>query len=312
MDKIGVVILNYKNYDLTNDAITSLVNSKFDDSTVLEFYIVDNRSENDSLEEMKKFVSKNSFDKGNEFHFIQSNINGGYAKGVNQGIRSAVSNGCDYIATVNPDITVKEDSINELHRSLKGSDYGIMGPKIYDKEGNIDRTCARKEPTLGVYFFCTGLFNRLFPNNHYIKKHYIDIENVHKSIIDVDIVSGAFMLFKRSALIEIDYFDENTFLYNEEMIISERLKMKNYKTGVNTKSFVYHLGGGSSTNLKTASFLYRELLKSSEYYLSRYKKYPLLMIKSIVLYRRFSYILIYLFKKYGYVHIKVDSYSRPE
>lgn len=291
MDKIGVVILNYKNYDLTNDAITSLVKSTFDDPTVLEFYIVDNHSENDSLEKIEEFVSENSFDAGNTFHFIQSSINGGYAKGINQGIRSAIANRCDYIATVNPDITVKADSMMELHRSLKDSDYAMMGPKIYDTEGNIDRTCARKEPTLAGYFFRMGIFQKFFPNNHFIGEHYIDIDDIYSEIIDVDVISGAFMLYKKDALVEIDFFDENTFLYNEEFIIHARLKRSKYKTGVDTKSIVYHLGGGSSQNVTTSMFLVNAELNSLEYYLKTYRQYSYILSKVIIANIRFPIFL---------------------
>ncbi len=263
MDKIGIIILNYKNYDLTIGCIASVVKSSLANLVELEFYIVDNSSGNHSLEKIQEFTVQNSLDTVNSFYFIQSEINGGYAKGVNLGIKKAISSNCNYIATINPDVTVKPDSINELYLSLKGSNYAMMGPKIYDLEGNLDKTCARREPTLAGYFFRLGIFRRIFPNNFFVKNHYINIDNIHSGIINVDIVSGAFMMFKSDILQEIDYFDENTFLYNEEMIIHAKLKRLDCKTGVNTKSIVYHLKGGSSIDIQTAYFLFNEALKSS-------------------------------------------------
>lgn len=283
MDKIGIVILNYKNYDLTNGCIASVVKSSLTNLVKLEFYIVDNSSGNHSLEKIQEFTAQNSLDKVNSFYFIQSEINGGYAKGINLGIKKAISNNCNYIATINPDVTVKTDSINELYLGLKGSDYAMMGPKIYDLEGKLDVTCARREPTLAGYFFRLGIFRKIFPNNSFVKNHYIDIDDINSGIINVDIVSGAFMMFKSDVLQEIDYFDENTFLYNEEMIIHAKLKKLNYKTGINTKSIVYHLGGGSSQNVVTSIFLFNARLQSLEYYLRTYKRYSSFMSKLIIL-----------------------------
>lgn len=296
MEKIGIVILNYKSYHLTIDAIGSLAKSELDDDSTLEFYIVDNHSENSSLEKIDAFIKDNRYDDHFVFDLIQSPINGGYAKGINLGIKKAVMNGCDYIATVNPDIIVKKNSLSNLYNKLKSSEYALLGPKIYDFDGKLDRACARHEPQIMTYFFCAGILEKIFPDNRYLADYYIKVDDIDDSVIDVDAISGAFMLFKKDALITIDYFDENTFLYNEELIIHEKLKKKNLKSGIYTNSVVNHLRGGSTNNVKTAKFLFDSLLESSKYYLSYYRNFSFMTITLIVTYRRLSYLLLYWYK----------------
>lgn len=297
MDKIGIVILNYKSYHLTIDAIESLVKSRFDNDTQIEFYIVDNNSENGSLEMIEEAIKQNRFEDNHIFELIQSPANGGYSKGINQGIKKAVENNCDLVATVNPDILVDIDSLKILHKSMNDLDYAMLGPKIYDHDGHLDKTCARRMPTLGGYFFRLGFFQKLFPNNIFVRQHYIDIDDVQGKIIDADVVSGAFMLFNSDVLREIDYFDENTFLYNEEFIIAERLRRFGYKSGVNTGCTVTHLGGGSSQNVVTSKFLIDSASDSLDYYMRTYKDYPLLLRKIIILNKDLPFHAGIMFKK---------------
>lgn len=89
------------------------------------------------------------------------------------------------------------------------------------------------------------------------------------------------MLVDNFKMKEVDFFDENTFLYAEEPIIAERLKKKNYQIAYYDSIYVKHLHGQTTALLKNKNKLLIEL-DSLLYYFREYKdfnKFELLLIK---------------------------------
>ncbi|MBT9036097.1 hypothetical protein BTJ18_03910 [Lactobacillus delbrueckii subsp. bulgaricus] len=82
-----------------------------------------------------------------------------------------------------------------------------------------------------------------------------------------DAVRGSLQIFRKNVLKEINYYDENTFLYYEENIIAKRLQSKGYLVAVNPNCFYIH-NHQSKGRIKTGQF--RMLLNSMNYYLETY------------------------------------------
>ena len=119
---IYTIILNYNNYDDTVNCINS-----FDAITAFDIKIilVDNASEKECVQKLDKFVSEK-----NGITFIKNTENLGYAAGNNIGIKEAIRRGAKYLAIVNNDVVVNEDSFTASIDILNDKKVAFSGPII--------------------------------------------------------------------------------------------------------------------------------------------------------------------------------------
>jgi GT2 family glycosyltransferase len=119
-----------------------------------------------------------------------------------------------------------------------------------------------------------------------VNKRYVLIEQpqlLNNRLIFCDILSGACIMAKTSTWQEINYFDENTFLYFEENILYEKLKRINLKNALLTNVTAIHLGAKSVNKITNVKIL-MIALNSLLYYINIYRdasKIEILAIKTI-------------------------------
>lgn len=118
MDKVAIIILNYKTYEMTLKLVDSL--KKICNKDQVGIIVVDNASPNESAIELQQHSEKN-----NDFILIKSDKNGGYASGNNLGLRYAVKSGFKYSLVINNDIEINSYSTIEKMLDLIRSDIGI-------------------------------------------------------------------------------------------------------------------------------------------------------------------------------------------
>ena len=292
--KVGIVILNYKNYEDTIECLRSL-----DKVTYLnkEIFVVDNASQNDSLKYIQSDLLirniNHAFIDGNEFnhdqpvdckiYLFQSLDNRGYAAGNNYGIRLAMMRNAEYILILNNDTEVKIDFLEYLiEYADKHPEIGAVGPKVLDINGNIDLTCARRKRTPLSYFFCIGIGSKIFPNNRYLLRHSYQGEYFFDLPKEVDVLSGCCMMIKSRVFERIGLFDENTFLYLEEFIIYEKLNNIVMISFVVPNSVILHKKGKSKNKI-SSDIINTIAKKSLRYYLREYKNYGKIVTEIILL-----------------------------
>jgi len=297
--KVGIVILNYKNWQDTIECLEAIFQLDYDNCQVV---VVDNDSRNDSLEHISQWVCKQGVNivslsgdevkSGNnhidsDFVTIQSCVNGGFAAGNNIGIKLALACGCDYVLMLNNDVIVENDFLGKLVDYIQ--DHGqiaVAGPKTIKEDGSINPTCARRRPGFWDQFFVSGPIARHFPNNRWVRQHYYRDEYNFDKPHEVDLISGCCMLIKREVFDKVGLLDENTFLYYEEMILHEKLREIDMLTVIIPQSVVVHKGS-KSTSSEPTLYLKEVLLKSACYYYSTYRKYPKLLMFLLFKYRMF-------------------------
>ena len=252
--KNALITINYNDYGTTSNFIKNIKDYKILDLIV----VVDNNSTDDSYQKLKKL--------GNDkIKVLKSDKNGGYGYGNNIGIKYAIKklNICNIIIS-NPDIAVEESIIKKLIDDLNSNDnYAVVGPKI-NTDGNISKafkmTNGFKEMIISIPKIGTILKNKIigYKNSYY------------KDLTKVDCVSGCFFIAKSEILEKINYFDENLFLYYEEMVISKKIKKEGYDIIFDNTIEVIH--NHSVTIDKSNSDLdkYKILKQSQMYYLDNY------------------------------------------
>ncbi len=291
--KVGIVVLNYKNYEDTIECLRSLAKISYLNTEII---VVDNNSLNDSLKYIQKdlilrqvshkVIGESVIDSSNQFFekvfLLKSNSNRGYAAGNNLGIRVALKRGVDYIMILNNDVVVDEKFLEPLVQYAESNTVvGLVGPKILDLNGDIDSTCVRRRFTLKDMFFQEGIGKRLFPNNKYSLRHTYKSEYNFDHPKEVDVLSGCCMMFKSCVFKKIGLLDENTFLFAEEFILHEKLRIAGLSSVVVPNSVIVHKHGGSMAKVSSYDSI-NALRRSFIYYLRFYRNYSSLEVALIM------------------------------
>lgn len=213
-ENIFVIVVNYKSYKDTITYVTSLLRQE---NITLNITIVDNDSQNGSFDFLENYF-KNSLN----VKVYNSGENIGYAKGNNYGISQTDIGDNDLIVISNNDLIITETDFlfrwALLHRKLLN--VGLSAPAMR-VNGKLSPYMAWKIPT---YFdslkASVATLETLFGDNKvYLFDDCIDILNV-------DCVPGSLFMVEKKVLSSVNFFDENTFLYMEEVILSRKLKDK--------------------------------------------------------------------------------------
>ena len=131
---IGIIILNYKNWNDTRRCVKSIYKNPPKDRYLI--ILVDNASENKPDYDLEKFIKRYQID------FIVNKKNKGYNAGNNCGIQRAFELGCDYILISNSDVCYSPQSIQFMKDYLyRNPTVGIVGPRILDAKGHIQKSC---------------------------------------------------------------------------------------------------------------------------------------------------------------------------
>jgi len=277
MKKLGMVIVNYNDYKTTIKLLENIKNYKVLDLIV----IVDNNSSDNSIKELKKCTNK-------KIILLQNKENKGYANGLNTGAKyiNKKLKGCNIIFS-NSDIIIKEEEDLEKLTNTITEDIKVVGPNIIQ---NDEENKGWILPTItDEILFNLPLVNRklkqriLYKNSHY-----------KKDISIVDVVSGCFFIVDGKTLEEVDYFDENTFLYYEENILAKKIKMISKKEAINNKVSVIHDHSITiDKNIKRIN-KYKILKESQKYYVEKYLNANKFQLILIYLTNKLSLLILYI------------------
>jgi hypothetical protein len=251
-----------------------------------EVILVDNSSKDDGLESILKCYTK--------IQFINNSKNFGFARANNQGAK--ISSG-DFLLFINPDTVMIEDAIESMLDYIRSdSSIGILGPKVLNPDQTTQFSC-RKFPTVW-----SGLFNRyslttrLFPNNRY-SRDYLMLDYDHNSIRSVDWVSGCCMMMSESTLKKASGFDENYFLFIEDVDLCQVIKKQGLRVVYFPNAKIFHKI--SSSNARSTSRVIIKRHQGMIYYNQKYSETNLIiqyMINSVIMARCLLQILLNIIK----------------
>lgn len=238
MTKLSIIIVNYNSGKHLLDCLDSI--QKLEDEADIYTYIVDNASSDGSALEAKK--------KYPWAEFIINRHNVGFGKANNQILKKVNT---EYILLLNPDAILKEGVIQKMIAFMnKNKDTGAASCKVIHENGDIDWATHRGFPTPWASLLYMFGSDKLY---HLTEK---DFNSPH----EVDAISGAFFLTKKSVLDDVGYFDEDYFMYAEDIDLCYRIKQAGYKVMYYPEVEITHLKGISSglkkhsQNITTANF----------------------------------------------------------
>lgn len=260
INEVAVVILNYKSWrDTLNEIDMCHKEIGIDYENII---VVDNASPNESKEELEKNSQLG-------YRFIYSTENNGYASGNNIGLKYAFNNGYKYALILNNDILFNDkEFLKKLLEVVdKDNKLAVVNPDVYSPSGYLFNRDA-KRPNLFDYTVGMCLYTKRGRKIQDIDKYGY----VYRP-------QGCCMLVDLNKLNQVDYLDDSTFLYYEEVILAERLLNKGFRCACCTDTSIIH---NHSTTVKS-SFELNEIIKiknkSFSYYLKEYRHYSKLKIK---------------------------------
>ena len=246
--QLSVIILNYNVRYFLEQCVLSVQSAL--SSIDSEIIVVDNNSSDDSCEMVKKHFPT--------VKLIQNKENLGFSKGNNIGVDLAKG---EYVCILNPDTVVAEDTfLKTLAFAKKQKELGIIGCKLIDGSGNFLPESKRGVPTPWVAFTkIMGLY-KLFPKSKICSKYYAEHLSENQTG-KVDILVGAFMFLKRDLYLEVGGFDENCFMYSDDIDLSYMVSKKGKSNFYFHETTVIHYKGESTIKDETYMHRFREAMQ---------------------------------------------------
>ncbi|MEO9021956.1 MAG: glycosyltransferase [Ginsengibacter sp.] len=231
--ELSVVIINFNVKYFLEQCLLSV--RKAMKSINGEIIVVDNCSTDDSI----NFLPE----KFKDVHFIWNTENVGFARANNQAIKIARG---DYILILNPDTLVPEDCFIKCIDFLKSKhNEAALGIKMVDGSGQFLKESKRAFPSpLTSLFKLTG-FAALFPQSRVFSKYHLGYLDENRNQ-KVDVLAGAFIMVPRKIIDRVGGFDEDFFMYGEDVDLSYRIQKAGFQNYYFAESSIIHFKGEST------------------------------------------------------------------
>ena len=274
MERLGIVVLNYQNYQDTIECVDSLLKQDYEDLMII---IVDNASRNESIHVLgEKYRSEV------KVKFIKSKENLGFAKGNNLGIKFArEKEKCEAIFVLNSDTVLLDKQVcSMMMKEINDENIGIVNPVCVGLDGNVQIPYGRftsnlKFETFRVFFnIFSGTIQNIFGFKFSFTKN-------KKSYSIENLVNTGFVIQGSAYILTSDFFKyysqlyPRTFLYGEELNLAWYLKKAGLKTVTVENARILHKEGGSTGPLGRK----RALIKFKRQILSFLKSVPVFVFE---------------------------------
>jgi O-antigen biosynthesis protein len=230
---LSVIIVSWNVRDLLRQCIDSV---RCTESGVsMEVFVIDNASSDGSVEMIRSHYK--------DVNLIASDSNLGFATANNIGLRHAHGR---YVLFLNPDTVIREGALIRMTNFLdRNPNVAIVGPRLVNPDGSVQRACARTSPTVMLALFGALYLHRLPYVGHRLEDRLVSPYELDKSQ-EVEVVSGAAMLARREEMERLHGFDE-TFLHTaEDTDLCLRLRQMGARIFYLADAEVLHFGGQST------------------------------------------------------------------
>ncbi|HXW04745.1 MAG TPA: glycosyltransferase family 2 protein [Vicinamibacterales bacterium] len=229
---VDVVIVNYRSYDELTRCLDSLDPAR---PYLRHVTVVDHESD---LAAAARIADRFPW-----VYLVERATNEGFATGVNLGARLT---GSPFLLLLNPDCVADAHAITELLRFADSRpDAAVIGPRILNADGSVQGSARRFPGLTTAIAGRSSWLTRQFPGNP-LSRHNLPALDRRRTPLDVDWVSGACMLVRRTAFEEVGGLDEEFFLYWEDADFCRRLSRCGWRTVYFPGAQIVHAGGRSS------------------------------------------------------------------
>jgi GT2 family glycosyltransferase len=208
--KVFIIVLNFNQKAFTLDCIASFKTLTYPNA---ELVVVDNASSDDSEAAFKEAFP--------ELCVLQTGKNLGYTGGNNLGMQYALDHDADYVLVVNPDtVVVNPEFVTELVNYMEARrEVGIAGPKVFWHDTDTIQNTVLHFPYVSRRI-ATWFKYRLNPQAFDLSK---------AEPVEAEVLNGVCILIRAQLLREVGLFDENIFIYVDDVDLNYRAQQKGWK-----------------------------------------------------------------------------------
>ena len=268
--ELSIIIPSYNTRKLLVGCLESLY---YCTSTLLqnrtEIIVVDNGSTDGTVANVKSTTQI--------LKLIENKQNLGFAKAINQGLKEAKG---EYLLLLNSDTVVLNSAIEKMVEYLKNhKEAGVVGCQLIKADGSIQPSGGYLPNLLNLAFWMLflddlPLVRKIFPAYHVEEKSFYTKKR------KLGWVTGAFFLTRRDVLEKVGTFDEEMFMYVEEIDWCQRVQKAGFSVVFNPSAGVIHYQGASAKKGKAGIL---EEYQGLEYYFKKHKPYYQLFILKFLL-----------------------------
>jgi N-acetylglucosaminyl-diphospho-decaprenol L-rhamnosyltransferase len=239
---LSVIIVNYNVKHFLEQCLCSVkkaldlgaaLNSKV--TPFAEVLVVDNHSADGSIQYLQPLFPF--------VNFISNKKNEGFAKANNRALQQARGR---YVLFLNPDTILPEDVFQKTIAFMEAhTDAGMLGVQMVDGAGRFLKESRRGLPTAWASFCKMSGLAALLPSSPIFARYYmghLDKGSTHAA----DVLAGAFMLARKKVLDKVGGFDEQFFMYAEDIDLSYRVTQAGYKNYYFADATIIHFKGEST------------------------------------------------------------------
>ena len=273
--KLSIVVVNYNVKYFLEQCLHSVF--KASEQLETEVFVVDNRSVDGSVQMVRE--------KFPQVKLIENQQNVGFSKANNQSIRQAKG---EYILLLNPDTVVEDDTFVKITDFMDAHpDAGGLGVKMVDGKGKFLPESKRGLPTPAVAFYKIFGLAALFPRSKTFGQYhltYLSNDEVHQ----VDVLSGAFMLLRRTALDKVGLLDEAYFMYGEDIDLSYRITQGGFRNYYFPHTRIIHYKGESTkkSSINYVMVFYKAMIIFARQHFSQKNAWLFSLLINIAIYFR--------------------------
>lgn len=228
MTAVDVVVVSYNSREVLRRCVEPLSREDW-----INVIVVDNASPDDSLTAIQDLPVT----------AIQLETNAGFAHGCNTGWRHGKS---PHVLFLNPDARIEPASVRRLAEALEGDGaIGIAGPRIVNERGELEFS-VRRFPRLKSTYAQALFLHRVWRGAEWTDE-VIRRPERYEAAADVEWLSGACMMVRRSVLEQVSGFDERFFMYCEDKDLCRRAWANGMRVCFEPDAVAVHVGGGGAS-----------------------------------------------------------------
>jgi GT2 family glycosyltransferase len=178
---------------------------------------------------------------------LANSENVGFARAANLGIQKSSGR---HLLLLNPDTEVQAGALERSVAYLdEHPDVGIVGARVNNPDGTLQRACRRSIPTPQVAFFRLSGLGKIWKSHPAAGAYNVEGADPDQ-IMDVEAVSGSYLMVRREACEKVGGLDERYFLYGEDLDFCLEVSRAGYRIIYYPEAVVLHHKGASSRQAK--------------------------------------------------------------
>jgi len=288
MKKVGIILVNYKDYarqylGACRDSLRLQTYSNF------QVYLIDNASSVNSLEYLKNFYPE---------AIVLPREDGNYCTANNLGMTQAIAAGCDYLVAANMDTEFDANWLQELVAALDNNqNAGIAQSLILLDPKN---EAERQDPLINttgnlIHFLFFG-----FTNKYKQKKSELKVKNYS----EIAYASGCSFIIRANVYQEIGGYNEDYYMYHDDLDLSLRTRLAGYKIILALNSQLFHKYE-FERSVRMLYYMERNRIIS---YLSFYSTAYLILLAPLFIIMSFGMALLAISSGWFKTKLQVDAY----